>query len=479
LTGSKPTILYIEDDPASRRLVERTLNDAGYSVMLAERGLDGIDLARRVNPDLILTDINLPDLNGQEIAITLRREIRFSRTPIVAVTAQSHTRDREIALAAGINGYITKPLDVEQLPVQIAYYLGGGSDLLEADRMSSAQTMYTQDVVSRLEARIRELEKANRELRELDQMRNTFIELTAHELRTPLTLVYGYSRLLEDHPPLQQMMGRDETIRALIQGMGEAINRMQGIIQEIMTISRIMTDQIDLSISPVSLSAVIRRAIRNYDEAVRGRRIIVHFTPDSDEWPRQMQGDVELLYLMFTNLVSNAIKYTPDGGDVFISAKTDAQWARVVIRDTGIGIDKAEQKKIFERFHTSDDLSHHSTSKTAFKGGGLGLGLAIARGIAQAHGGQIWVESLGRDPVQRPGSTFTILLPLKPVRRTQHPLVSMRSAADDAPSASKQAEQKNTLPNNDFPAASRPQHMIGDEGDTRPAQSETDEGSAQ
>lgn len=125
---AKRTILYIEDDPASRRLVERTLTFSGYEVLVAERGLQGVDLARQHQPDLILTDINLPDLSGQEIATALRQEERFAATPIVALTAQSQgSADWEMALAAGINGYLTKPLNIEALPSQLEYYLGGGA----------------------------------------------------------------------------------------------------------------------------------------------------------------------------------------------------------------------------------------------------------------------------------------------------------------------------------------------------------------
>src|SRR5262245_34071549 len=119
------TILYIEDDPASRTLVERTLKHAGYTVLVAERGLEGIDIARRAQPDLVLTDINLPDISGREVTTMLRSDARFQNTPIVALTAQALHEQRELTMASGITGYLTKPIDVEALPDQVEHYLKG------------------------------------------------------------------------------------------------------------------------------------------------------------------------------------------------------------------------------------------------------------------------------------------------------------------------------------------------------------------
>lgn len=410
MIGVKETILYIEDDPASRMLVERTLKHAGYKVLVAERGLEGIDLARRENPDLILTDINLPDISGREVTTMLRSDARFQHTPIVALTAQAFDEQRELTMAAGITGYLTKPLDIEALPGRIEHYLKGNKDAISAERMAEAQIRYTREVVGRLEARIRELEFSNNELRRLDKMKDSFIQLTAHELRTPLTLVYGYSRLLEDSPAIKSVANQDENIKTLIKGLTEAIQRMQGIINEILTISRIMTNQIDMSVSAVDPAYIVQRVVGHYKHALESRRLTLHFDPAT--WPHKMRGDAELLMLAISSLISNAIKYTPDHGHIYITAQADEQQIRVCVRDTGIGVAKEEQERIFERFHTAGDTMLHSTSKTAFRGGGLGLGLAVCKGIIDAHGGRVWVESAGLDLEKLPGSEFIVVLPL-------------------------------------------------------------------
>lgn len=403
-------ILYIEDDPASRVLVERTLKFAGYNVLVAETGLDGIDLARRVQPDLVLTDINLPDISGREITTMLRSDSRFEHTPIVALTAQAMEEQRELTMAAGITGYLTKPVDVEALPNQVQGYLKGARDHIDGTRLAEAQVRYTQEIVKRLEERIRELEASNETLRRLDKMKDTFIQLTAHELRTPLTLVYGYSRLLEDSPPMRALLETDENTKMLVKGLVEAIERMQSIINEILTISRIMTNQIDMSIGPVGLEKLMQRVIDNYKQALEMRRLNLHFS--TENWPEKIRADGELLVMAFSNLLSNAIKYTPDNGHIYVNAKVTDDHVQICLRDTGIGVAKDEQERIFDRFHTAGDTMLHSTSKTAFRGGGLGLGLAICKSIITAHGGRVWVESSGFDPEKLPGSDFFVQLPL-------------------------------------------------------------------
>ena len=411
------TILYIEDDAASRSLVERTLRYGGYRVLIAECGLDGIDMARREEPDLILTDINLPDMSGREITTMLRGDPRFQKTPIVALTAQVLSDQRQMALAAGLTGYLTKPLDIEGLLEQVEHYLQGGQEVLDPEAFSEAQTRYTQELVRRLEDRVRELEMVNKQLHHLDKMKDTFIQLTAHELRTPLTLVYGYSRLLEDNPELKALIQYDPNLRMLIEGMGGAIARMQSIVNEILLVSRIMTNRIDLSVGPTDLGDIMRKAIKTYGQAIQERQLTVHF--NKEEWPERMRADWELLELALRNLISNAIKYTPDGGNIFIKAWVEGDQVRFSVRDTGIGISKEAQATIFERFHTTNDVQLHSTSKTAFRGGGIGLGLAVCKGIIDAHGGQIIVRSSGYDPNKLPGSEFIVTLPMYTERQTR------------------------------------------------------------
>ena len=407
----KTKVLYIEDDPASRMLVERALRFAGYDVLVAERGLEGIDLARREHPDLILTDINLPDLSGREVTTVLRNETTFANTPIVALTAQTQNEQRDMAMVAGVSGYLTKPIDIEALPGQIEHYLRGARDKnLDTASLATARKRYMRELVERLEGRIRELETVNESLLHLDKMKDIFIQLTAHELRTPLTLVYGYSRLLQDNPQVKALIQESEDTLAVMQGMNDSIVRMQKIINEILTMSRIITNQIDLAVGMMDLGRVAQQVVSQYQQALDERHLALVFDPS--EWPHRMQADWELVQLALANLLSNAIKNTPDGGTITMHASTNDSQVRLSIKDTGIGITAEAQATIFERFQTTHNVQLHSTSKTAYRGGGIGLGLAICKGIIEAHGGRIRVESPGLDEQRLPGSEFIVELPL-------------------------------------------------------------------
>ncbi len=404
------TVLYIEDDPASRVLVERALSFAGYRVLMAERALEGIDIARRELPDLILTDINLPDMSGREITTMLRADPRFNRIPIVALTALGHDSSQQaMTMAAGVNGYLAKPVDVETLGEKISYYLGGGRDKVDPTQLGEAQTRYTQEVVARLEKQVRELEATNEALKRLDSMKDSFIQVTAHELRTPLTLVYGYSRLLADLPALKT--DPNPQVAFILKGFEDGIRRMQTIVNEILTVNRLMTHRLEIIVNPLRPAQLVEKALAAIQEAAPKRQVNIVFEPA--DWPPRVQGDGDLLVLLLTHLIGNAIKFTPDGGSVFVTAKEEGDKLRLSVRDTGVGVSPENRTTIFERFHVGGDPGLHSTSKFGFRGGGLGLGLAVCKTVVEAHHGTISVESPGFDAEKCPGAEFIVLLPLK------------------------------------------------------------------
>jgi len=406
------TVLYIEDDDDSRALVENILTRAGYHVLVAARALQGIDLARQHVPDLILADISLPDLSGREIAIRLRADPRLATVPIVALTAHTGADDREKSLIAGVTGYLAKPVDVRTLPDQIAEYLCGARDTIDRAALSSAAQAYQRELVGRLEATVRELEASNRELRRLDAIKDDFIQLTAHELRTPLTTVYGYSRLVQSAPAFREAVAADPDAAAALEGLVASVERLQLVVDEIIAVSRIALGRVDLKIGPTNLRALIERVTQDYGRVIGQRRLRLNC--NLDEWPRALMADAALVELALSNVLGNAIKYTPDGGTITLHARAAGAVLKITIADTGVGIAPEDHEAIFDRFYTAGDTQLHSTSKTAFRGGGLGLGLAISRGIIQAHGGRLWVESPGYDPRTLPGSVFHIDLPVKP-----------------------------------------------------------------
>jgi signal transduction histidine kinase len=200
-------------------------------------------------------------------------------------------------------------------------------------------------------------------------------------------------------------------LQALLYGLVDSIERMSTVVNEIVTISRIATGRIELAAGPMDLSDVVLRIVQGFSDVAQQRNLLISFNPA--QWPTLIQGDSELLRLALHNVIGNAIKYTPDGGVINLIARISESTVLITVQDTGIGINKEDQGRIFDRFFSANDNMLHSTSKTAFQGGGLGLGLAICRGIIEAHGGKIWVESEGRDEEHLPGSTFYIDLPLQ------------------------------------------------------------------
>lgn len=407
----KAKILYIEDNPLNAKLVQRVLGSDGYSVVIAETGLLGIDAAVATQPDLILMDINLPDLSGREVTTRLRAMESFKKTPIVALTALTDERQRAMTIAAGVDGYITKPFEVEELVQRVSFHLQGGKEVFGVMDMGEAQKQYNQEIVAHLERKLRQAQDANEELQRMDKMKDDFIQRVAHELRTPLTIIYGYGRLIQSAEQVTQLRPTQPDFAAYVDGLVESIERMHGIVNEILTIYRIATGEVHLTLSLVNLQELVEKAVRSFDQATIQRNIKIEF--DKDEWPKTIQADGEMLKLVMNNLIGNAIKYTPDGGKVTLKAEQNFTLLKMSVTDTGIGISREDQTRVFETFYSASETDTHSTSKTAFRGGGLGLGLSISRHIVAAHGGHIRVESEGKDEQKLPGSTFVIELPMR------------------------------------------------------------------
>jgi signal transduction histidine kinase len=408
--SKKATILYIEDDRASQRLVQRVLESQDYEVFIANDGLEGIALAHEKEPQLILMDINLPSMDGQEITTRLRSLPYFVDTPIVALTANVSSGSREQALVAGCTGFLTKPIDVSRFPEQVQAFLQGQMEPLADDERNQHLEIYAQRLVERLENKIYELQNANQKLRELDRMKSDFIALVSHELRTPLTLISGYAYLLKEKVDQASEGDIPGSIGHIASGLNMGVERLSQVINEIISVSRIAAGNLDLALGPVRLDQAIRPLLAEARAACEQRDIELQVC-DMSELP-VIEADGGQLRMALNNVIGNAVKYTGENGCITISGRAVGDAVDIAIADTGVGIPVEEQRRIFEQFHILGSIQHHSTSKSAFLGGGLGLGLAIARGIVEAHSGRIWVESEGYDPERMPGSTFHILLPL-------------------------------------------------------------------
>jgi signal transduction histidine kinase len=242
-------------------------------------------------------------------------------------------------------------------------------------------------------------------------MKSDFIVLVSHELRTPLTLISGYAYLLKDKIEAPDQPDFTHAVTQIAEGLNLGVERLSQVVNEIISVSRIASGTLDLAIGPVRLLNIIQ-AILQENEIICHNRQLHLITDNLDKLPL-IEGDGAQLKVAIENVVNNAVKFTPNGGRITIAGRVMGDAIDLTISDTGIGIPVEEQRRIFEHFHVLGSIQHHSTSKSAFGGGGLGLGLPIAKGIVEAHNGRIWVESDRYDPENPPGSTFHILLPIK------------------------------------------------------------------
>ena len=292
------------------------------------------------------------------------------------------------------------------------------------DLLAAVIPIYTYglEVVARYEMETRvahissEMDKVQKQMERVDRSKSTFISVAAHELKTPITLIEGYASMMED----LLRAGKGVSLDSLLAGMTTGIDRLRAIVDDMIDVSMIDNNLLKLNFQPMQVGQMLEALVLEADDTVRKRKLIMDLRSfdGSRQW---IYVDPARMMQAVRNVINNAIKFTPDGGRITIDGRTLKGFIEVIISDTGIGISHDDQAIIFEKFGQLGRVDLHSSGKTKFKGGGPGLGLPIARGILEAHGGSIWVESPGYDEKSLPGSTFHILIPA----RTESPDVEM------------------------------------------------------
>lgn len=261
------------------------------------------------------------------------------------------------------------------------------------------------------------LKSSNERLEKMDRVKTDFIAIASHELRTPLTQVQGYSDLLLEMA--RRNMLDSKQIEEVTRSLSLASQRMGEVIGSMLDVSQIDVENMDLSFVEANIGNILKLAIDPYAEAIQERNLTLTARGLRDLPP--MMADYKRLVQAFQNLVTNAIKFTPDNGEITITGQVYERndlgqpvSVRITVADTGIGIDPENHELIFEKFFRVGSTMLHSTGTTKYKGAGPGLGLPIARGIIEGHGGRLWVESAGHNETTFPGSAFHIVLPLFP-----------------------------------------------------------------
>ena len=283
-------------------------------------------------------------------------------------------------------------------------------------RVAHSEGAFLAERVNHLEDRLRELEDENNALRQERAVTEAVLTQSAAELRTPMSLILGYQRLMEANPRLRALFEWDGEARQLAEGMGNAVERMHSVMDELSILSRVLSGHMELTIGRVKLAEVLARALSTFTEPMRQRRIALRF--ERVNFPNAIDADEALLDMVFRHLLSNAIRYTPDGGSIMLAARvipgaTPGGVLRFSITDSGVGIAQENLERIFGVYAGPAESSLPSAEKSGFLSPGVGLGLVVCKRIVEAHSGRLWAESPGHDPDRCPGSTFIVVLPVK------------------------------------------------------------------
>ncbi|HEY7727873.1 MAG TPA: ATP-binding protein [Candidatus Eisenbacteria bacterium] len=399
LAGSTVTGSTLEDD-ADRAAVRRAFDRLGRTGGPAEGGV--VELRGRTHRYVTLLrrlpDSEPGDLQYYAVQRALDVESAFLRE-IQGRLVELGLLALLVALAAGfvVSERITSPVR----------RLVRGAEEIERGNYDYPIRVQSGDEIGYLATRFDEMREHQRayvaSLKEVARVKSEFINVASHELRTPASIIKGFQELLAQGMlgPLTPQQGQ------AVEAIGRSVGTLVRIAEDATRVAQVEASQLALRISEHEVTALLRRAADAARAGARGRSVRVTVAAENDPGTARVDGD--RLVEAITNLISNGIRYTPDGGEVVVRSRCDATQLLIEVEDTGIGIAEERRTQIFDRpFMIRDSKHHHSSSTLEFKSSGLGLGLPIARGIVRMHGGTIEVESaVGR------GSVFRIRLPLE------------------------------------------------------------------
>jgi signal transduction histidine kinase len=399
-------VLCIEPDEALRARVRSLLEAAGFAVDTTASGLEGIERALTLPPDLIVAGAHLGDMEGTELAARLRREKSLAGVPIVEV---GEPVDRDAALAAGADGFLEPRFD-ERLAEEMRAYLAGKRETLPEEGERAQLRALSGAMATHLESALSGQRRAAERLSELDRLRTAFMHNLAHELSTPLTPLAGYLRILQAEKlgPLAPPQKR------VVDSMMQSVARLARIVDNLADFASLQAGRAPILEGAVDPDALAEDVVAELRGAIRDARLGVEVSRAGGD---RVVADPRKLRQALANLVGNAVKFSPHGGHVLVEVAREPGKLRYTVYDQGPGIRAGDGERIFEPLHHA-----------AVRGGeearppGSGLGLPVARRIAEAHGGRVWVES---PPRTQPsgnarhftGSKFVLEIPVRPADR--------------------------------------------------------------
>ena len=392
-SGAPARLLVVDDEENILLTISEVLRLEDYEVDVAASGREAFALLEGHEYDLVLTDLHMEDGDGLSLLEEVRR--RSPLTITIVLTGFAALETAIAALRHGAYDYLTKPCIIDELKYTVSRGLEHRRLMLAEREARAGLEELNRELEHRVEERTAELLKVNRELVEANRAKDIFLATLSHELRTPLTPVLGWVNLL------RTTGGPGADPGLLAQGLDaiERNARLQArLVDDLLDISRIVSGKLRIESEPVNLCSVVGPAVETVRAEADGRDIEIGV--ELPDCPLVVQGAPVRLQQIVWNLLSNAVKFTPRGGRVSVRAWRASGEARIEVADTGIGIAPEFLPHVFDRFRQAD-------GSTTRQYGGLGLGLAIVRALAELHGG--WV-SAASDGLGR-GARFTLGLP--------------------------------------------------------------------
>lgn len=373
---TRPVLIINCDDTVETRYGKtRVLRRAGYEVVECGTGQEALQKTRELMPDLVLLDVQLPDMSGLDVCRRIKEDVVTGIIPVIQISATFITKDhaRE-ALEHGADIYLTEPLEPKELETVVSVLLR----------------------LARTEAGLREAlarERAARaQAEEATQIKDQFLANLSHELRTPMNIIIGWSHLLRTGPL------DDSQRQRATEAIERAARSQAQLIEDLLDVSRIVAGKFRLVKQDIDAGRILQLAVDSLKLVGQAKQVTIAMTREGDE--ARISGDPDRLQQVFWNLLSNAVKFTPSGGRVDARLRASATQVSIEVTDTGVGIDPEFLPFVFERFRQADSTSTRQHS-------GMGLGLAIVRHVVELHGGTVRAESGGEGK----GATFTVTLP--------------------------------------------------------------------
>ncbi len=418
-------ILVADDEENVAITIRAILQMDRHEVDVAHSAEEAIERLRSTDYDVVLTDLRLGDLGGQDVLAALRRY--RPRSVGVMLTGYASLESAIGALREGAYDYLIKPSDPEELRATVARAIERrqlGRELEERVRELEEANAHIAELNADLEQRVEdataELRSAVVRLQELDDLKSQFLSIASHELRTPITAVSGFAQLalrgvrerlagaaLEDEAWSNELQRLTRQL-TIIQDQSARLGRL---VRELLDVSRIQSGQLEFAFAECDLAEITRSAM----EQAQMTSPKHHFEVECGG-PTTIVGDRDHLEQVVANLLDNAVKYSPDGGRVSIRIAGEPDEVRWTVEDRGIGIPSEQISRIFDLFFRTREAETRRTP-------GMGLGLFITRGIVERHGGRIWAESQ-----EGKGTRVHVALPVRRPAAAGAPAVSARSA---------------------------------------------------